>query len=371
MQLQPDGPQPNQRIARLMAIGGLVFMAILVVIILAVLGSRRILFLRAIVTPLSTKPATTLPTNTPTFAPTATPTQTPSPTPTFTPTPVGDIHLFALPNGKTVTMVRVPAGTFLMGSTAADGLAIDDERPQRMVTLDTYFIDQREVTNEQFTDFVATTGYQTIAELSGRGRVCFAGSCQEVGGATWQHPQGPTSTLDGLDQHPVVQVAWPDANAYCQWRNATLPTEAQWEKAARGPNAFAYPWGKQFIGQNLNFCDANCTSSWADLAINDGFVLTAPAGSYPNGVSLYGPLDMVGNVREWVADWYGVYGSELTNPAGAPNGEERVVRGGSWFSGSNLTRAAGRNFDLPNNQSNDIGFRCVIGPGSPAYPPNP
>lgn len=362
-------PQPNQRIAWLVVIGGLLLMAVLVIAILGVLRSRRIpsvADLPASATPWPTQTATLTPT--PSLTPTFIPTVTPSPTPTFTPTPVGDLVLFNLPDGATVPMVAIPAGDFLMGSTAADLMAIDDEKPQQRVTLDRYYIDQLEVTNAQFAAFVASTGYQTTAELAGRGRVCLANGCQESAGATWQHPQGPASTLDSFAQHPVVQVSWLDGDAYCHWRNATLPTEAQWEKAARGPNATIYPWGNAFVGQNLNFCDVNCLANWADPTVNDGFAFTAPAGSYLNGVSLYGPLDMAGNVREWVADWYGVYG----NPAGTPpTAEERVIRGGSWFNGSNLVRSAGRNFAPPNQQSNEIGFRCVIGPDSPLYPANP
>lgn len=361
-------PQPNQRTTWFIAIGGLLLMVMLVIIILAVLRSRRIsapVDLPAATTPQPTQITRFTPT--PSLTPTFTPTATPSPTATFTPTPVGDIYLFTLPDGKTVPMVMIPAGDFLMGSTDADSMAIDDEKPQQRLTLDTYFIDQLEVTNAQFAAFVTNVGYQTTAELAGRGRVCLANGCQESVGATWHHPQGPASTLDGLAQHPVVQVSWLDANAYCQWRNAALPTEAQWEKAARGPNATSYPWGNGFVGQNLNFCDVNCLANWADLSLNDGFALTAPVGSYPNGVGLYGPLDMAGNVREWVADWYGVYG----NPAGTTTAEERVIRGGSWFNGSNLVRSAGRNFAPPNQQSNEIGFRCVIDQTSPLYPPPP
>ena len=141
-------------------------------------------------------------------------------------------------------MVLVPAGSFLMGSEAGD----DEESPVHTVTLDDYYIDTTEVTNDQFAAFVDDTGYITDADRSGSSHICDPSRddsmCTEVNGVDWEHPTGPDSTLAGLGRHPVIYMSWNDANAHCKWRGDRLPTEAEWEKAARGDDERVYPWDR-------------------------------------------------------------------------------------------------------------------------------
>jgi len=261
--------------------------------------------------------------------------------------------------------VFVPAGEFLMGSANSDGDASDGEKPQHTVYLDAYWIDQTEVTNAQFDRFVQATGYQTDAEKVGSGYVLdpTTEKWYDTSDANWQHPRGPGSNRSGLDNHPVVQVSWNDAQAYCNWVGAQLPTEAQWEKAARGDNGQRYPWGDNDVAGNLlNFADRNLDVSWADTNVNDGYQFTAPVGSYPEGASPYGALDMAGNVWEWVADWYDetyYQNSPTTKPTGPGNGEYRVLRGGSWDNKAVDVRAANRNWLTPDYRDDGDGFRCV------------
>jgi formylglycine-generating enzyme required for sulfatase activity len=198
--------------------------------------------------------------------------------------------------------VFVPGGDFAMGS---DTSTYANERPVHTVTLDSFWIDQTEVTNAMFGAFVAQTGYQTDAETTGASSVYNPDTDKNelVPGTDWQHPLGPGSSLADLAQHPVVHVSWNDAQAYCQWAGRRLPTEAEWEKAARGTDGWTYPWGNDFDGTRLNFADVTLGAFWGDSNFDDGFQLTAPVGNYPAGASPYGALDMSGNVWEWVNDW--------------------------------------------------------------------
>jgi formylglycine-generating enzyme required for sulfatase activity len=235
-----------------------------------------------------------------------------------------------------------------------------DEKPHT-VTLDAFWIDRTEVTNAMFERFAADTHYQTDAEKGGNGWVynTSSGQWENTSGANWQHPQGPSSSLSGLDDHPVVQVSWNDATAYCKWAGRRLPTEAEWEKAARGTDGRTYPWGNaapdcsraNYYGKNSDrdFCVGNTTK----------------VGSYPTGASPYGALDMAGNVLEWVADWYNesyYSASPSENPQGPSTGDYRVLRGGAWNGDTTVVRSALRLSDDPDFRDNGNGFRCSRSP---------
>jgi formylglycine-generating enzyme required for sulfatase activity len=232
-------------------------------------------------------------------------------------------------------MVLVPSGEFLMGSIESDRIASDDEKPQNRIYLDTFWIDKTEITNAQYQQCVR------------------AGICT---------PPRAQATVFRADLLPVVGVNWEQAHAYCEWVGGQLPTEAEWEKAARGADGRLYPWGNEFDRKRLNYCDVNCPADWRDSTASDGYRYTAPVGSYPAGASPYGALDMSGNVWEWTADWYDpeTY-AHLTdqNPTGPTYGLQRVIRGGSWFyKGKNL-RAVNRHKDVPTFSYDNIGFRCA------------
>ena len=235
-------------------------------------------------------------------------------------------------------MVFVPAGEFSMGSDEGD----DDEKPVHDVYLDAYWIDRTEVTNAQYRAFVEETGHRTPTECD------------------WGEP---TYGQGGMESHPVVCVSWEDATAYCQWAGGRLPTEAEWEKAARGTDGREYPWGDTFDGTKLNYCDANCELEHKDTGFDDGYVRTAPVGSFPEGVSPYGVLDLAGNVWEWVADWFAADyygGSPERNPTGPEAGDFRVARGGSWNHDSLGGRSALRFRDDPDLRFDEVGFRCGL-----------
>ena len=259
-----------------------------------------------------------------------------------------------------MTVLFVPAGEFLMGSSDSDSEAAEEEMPQRLVYLDSYWIDQTEVTSTMFARFVAKSGYRTDAEQKGNALV----SWKAVAGADWQHPVGPTSPLDGRESHPVSQVSWNDAAAYCSWVGRRLPTEAEWEKAARGSDGRRYPWGNGSVdGHLVNFADESLSEDWADESVNDGYQYTSPVGSYDLGVSPHGAFDMAGNLWEWTADWYdsGYYNNAPSrNPPGPISGEQRVLRGGSWYNGVRYLRTAARMGIVPREASLDFGFRCAV-----------
>jgi formylglycine-generating enzyme required for sulfatase activity len=317
------------------------------------------------------------------------PTSTITPSPTWTPTvSIPITRTIEITGGVKVQMVYVPAGKFLRGTSdeEVEKYAQDygwgrgwfsDEQPQKLITLDAFWIDVTEVTNEQFEQFVQATGYETgIGNIWNKDSEKFEPD-PKVG---WRNPRGTNNNyLSGKADHPVAMVSWEDAQAYCHWRGARLPTEAEWEKAAgwdyeRGRKRI-WPWGNDPptptdppAKQKLNYCDAECEANWKDSKINDGFKTTAPVGSFsPQGDSPYGVLDMSGNVWEWVADYYdeGYYEvSPAENPLG-PDADtgRRVLRGSSWFQGyGEWGRAASRFSAKPNIRNFDIGFRCAQSP---------
>jgi formylglycine-generating enzyme required for sulfatase activity len=234
-------------------------------------------------------------------------------------------------------MVYVPAGEFQMGSTEKDLHA----QSVHTVVLDDFWIDQTEVTNGQYRQCVAAGACDWPAENRSYTRNWYYGN-------------------SSYDNYPVVFVNWHQAMAYCEWMEARLPTEAEWEFAARGSEGRVYPWGDEFDGTRLNYCDANCGFVEADETADDGYTDTAPGGSYPDGASWCGALDMVGNVTEWVADWYWIYGPERqVNPTGPSFGDYRVQRGSSWGQGAGSAPSAKRMWGIPVLQNHFTGFRCA------------
>jgi len=226
-----------------------------------------------------------------------------------------------------MVMNYVPEGEFLMGSS--DIYNVNDEQPQHTVYLDAYWIDHTEITNEMY-------------------RKCF------TDGGCLQPNDDEFSTLEltynnsAYNNYPVVNVRWDQARAYCEWAGRQLPTEAQWEKAAKGTDDQLYPWLLRGPDPTL----ANYEGVRGE---------TAEVGAFPQGASPFGAMDMAGNVWEWVADWYGFYFSGIeTNPTGPTAGSEKIIRGGSWnFNESNL-RTTNRQPIVPNEYNYGIGFRCVL-----------
>jgi serine/threonine-protein kinase len=300
-----------------------------------------------------------------------------TPTATNTPKPrAGDTRVS--PKDAAV-MVYVPAGEFQMGSTEAeiqdvvencisDKFKRDDcegwyrdEQPMHTVALDAFWLDQTEVSVNQFHEFVTVTGYKTEAEQEGWGQAWTGEAWEKVEGADWQQPNGPDS--QAKDKHPVVQVSWNDAVTYCTWAGKRLPTEAEWEYAARGPERQVYPWGNLFDCTRGNFDDETKLDSYMVPGGKgcDGYDQTAPVGSFPRGVSWVGALDMAGNVWEWVADRYGDYpAGQRENPTGPKTGEYRVIRGGGWNNLARFVRSANRDWYSPSGRNGNVGFRCAI-----------
>ncbi|MBI4725791.1 formylglycine-generating enzyme family protein [candidate division TA06 bacterium] len=247
-------------------------------------------------------------------------------------------------------LIEIPAGSFIMGSND-----YDDEKPIHTVYLDKYYIGKYEVTVGQFRKFVNATGYKTDAEKSGGAYVYTGGSWQQKADANWKNPY-----FSQNDNSPVVCVSWNDAKAYCDWAGLRLPTEAEWEKAARGTDGRSYPWGNGWDGNKCNH--GKVSSPYTDAS--DGYEYTSPVGSFSSGVSPYGAYDMAGNVWEWCSDWYGenYYGSSPSNnPTGPSSGDSRVLRGGSFGSYANdsVCRVAARIYNLPDYRTNYYGFRIA------------
>ena len=275
---------------------------------------------------------------TPTPEPTARPTSTPTSIPMSPDEPAAGDPMTRSKDG--MEMVYVPAGAFEMGSD--DGA--DDEQPVHKVTLDGYWIDRTEVTNAQYQVFVSAKGHRAPTRCD------------------WGEP---TYEDGNKSDHPVVCVSWDDASAYCEWAGGRLPTEAEWEKAARGTDGRVYPWGNEFDCAKGNFDDETTLDEYVvpGGVDCDGYERTAPVGSYAAGASPYGALDMAGNVWEWVGDWYGAYpGADQENPTGPATGEYRVLRGGSWSDNYPYAlRGADRNVWRPGDTSYYLGFRCARG----------
>lgn len=281
---------------------------------------------------------------------------------TLIPIPVpmaGVSRIVRLPGEVNIQQVFVPAGEFLMGSND-DPFAKGNESPQHVVYVDSFWLDKTEVSNAQFAAFVEDTGFRTTAEQTGTGRVRVETGWITVEGVNWRNPADPDDKV--IQEWPVVQVSWDDAEAYCGWAGGRLPTEAEWEYAARGSIGQRYSWGENFNGEKVNYCDHNCPLSWADNNVDDGYGTIAPVDSFPNGVSWIGAYNLIGNVWEWTYDWYanGYYAtSPYANPTGPPTGDFRVLRGGAWYNLSETMRPAERGYDRPSDHDNGAGFRCA------------
>ena len=245
-------------------------------------------------------------------------------------------------------MILIPAGEFTMGSERRG----PDEKPAHKVYLDAYYIGKYEVTNEEYYKFWEATGKHTPENFSDkRSRVESQSSTVEF----------QSSTFDGIGtwperalkfpRHPVVGVSWHDAVAYAEWVGMRLPTEAEWEKAARGRTDRLWPWGNSLRPY---------ANTWNG---KDGYDNgTAPVGSYHNGKSYYGVMDMAGNVWEWTSDWYSdtyYFHSPKRNPTGADTGSWRVIRGGAWTDSINRCTTTFRFYFYPSLKTSFIGFRLA------------
>jgi formylglycine-generating enzyme required for sulfatase activity len=303
-------------------------------------------------------------------------------------------------------MVWIPGGPFLMGSDRH----YPEERPAHRVTVDGFWMDRAPVTNQRFARFVEATGHVTFAEIAPRAEeypgalpeMLFAGSLvfvkperpvdtrnignwwQWLRGAQWRHPRGMDSTLEGFEQHPVVHVAFADAEAFASWEGKSLPTEAEWEFAARGGlDAAPYAWGDEFLPGERHLANTwQGQFPWQNLG-TDGFEFTSPVGAYPpNG---YGLSDVIGNVWEWTTDWYQPrHPAEVLkacctprNPLG-PKAEDsydpaqpdikiprKVIKGGSHLCAPNYCRRyrpAARFPEPVDTSTSHLGFRCIVRP---------
>ncbi len=262
-------------------------------------------------------------------------------------------------------MVYVPAGAFQMGNDDAGieyGMslcrqysvdaamarascrraAFADEGPAHAVTLSAFWVDLTEATNGRYRQCVTAGACRPPADVASYTRAAYYGAPE-------------------FDAYPVVWVTQQQAAEYCAWAGGRLPTEAEWEYAARGPAALRYPWGNDFDGARLNYCAADCAAAPNDASFSDGYPETAPVGVFPAGVSWCGALDLGGNVREWVADWYGASAATpQTDPPGPASGESRISRGGAWMDTPDDARSANRGANTPDYTRDKVGFRCAV-----------
>ncbi len=255
-------------------------------------------------------------------------------------------------------MQFIPGGVFWMGANDDDAEA--HERPCHQVDVGAFYIDRFLVTNERFARFCDATGYRSTGERLGFGEVFKDGAWGPLRGASWRHPLGPGSTIDDKGKHPVVLVTTEDATEYCAWRSKVerrefrLPTEAEWEKAARGTDQRRYPWGNEAVDEGGTIR--------ARYRV-DVPECTAPVGAHPSGASFYGVHDMAGNAWEWCLDAFEptYYQRAPFRDAGGPLSlnSESTFRGGSWIFPAHALRATGRHSNNMMRPSSGIGFRTV------------
>ncbi len=275
--------------------------------------------------------------------------------------------------------LHLPGGAFEMGTDGPWAYPVDGEGPVHTVTLAPFSIDATAVTNAEFGEFVAATGHRTAAEEYGWSfvfggllpddfeetrAVASAQWWRQVLGSTWRTPEGPQSNIDDRSDHPVIHVSWLDASAYALWAGKRLPTEAEWEYAARGGlEGRLFPWGNDLEpdgGHRMNVWQGTFPTQ---NTLADGHLGTAPVTAYePNGYGLY---NMTGNVWEWCSDWYdpGYYAhSPRENPGGPESGTHHVMRGGSYLCHASYCRryrVGARSANEPDSTTGNLGFRCA------------
>lgn len=310
-------------------------------------------------------------------------------------------------------MVWIPGGEFKQGAVPSDDMALEHEKPAHRVKVDGFFMDKTEVTNAEFKKFVDETGYITVAEreidwnemkkqlppgtpkppdsILQPGSLVFKKTKSSVPnlydysqwwewkiGANWKHPYGPDSNIEGKDNYPVVHIAYEDAEAYCKWAGRRLPTEAEWEFAARGGNpSVRFTWGNDIdkLSQRANTWEGEFPTSNTEA---DGYEGIAPVKSYPPNP--YGLYDMAGNVWEYTQDWYNANYYEallreglVKNPQGAdkpfnpnmPQAREKVIKGGSFLCNASYCgsfRISARMANSMDSSQEHVGFRTVLSP---------
>ena len=280
--------------------------------------------------------------------------------------------------GSTSGMRKLDGGPFLMGTETDKGFPQDGEGPVRQVTLDPFYIDITPVTNAQFAEFVRVTRYQTEAERYGwsfvfRGHLSAEQIEQTVAsvpwwckidGANWSHPEGPDTSIAQRDELPVTHISWNDAAAYAEWAGKRLPTEAEWEYAARGGREQqTFPWGNELTPEGRFLCNTYQGEFPEHDTGDDGYTGPCPVRAFP--ANDYGLYSMIGNVWEWTADWFHPTYHVLAtrkNPVGPRQGSARVMRGGSYLcheSYCNRYRNAARTSNTPDSSTTNLGFRCV------------
>jgi sulfatase modifying factor 1 len=281
--------------------------------------------------------------------------------------------------GSTSGMVRLEGGEFLMGTDDPIGFADDGEGPVRAVALRPFWIDTVAVSNARFAKFVDATGYVTEAERYGWSFV-FGGLLpddfpptrgaaqapwwRQVFGASWRYPEGPLSSIEDRMDHPVVHISWTDAASYCAWAGMRLPTEAEWEYAARGGlEQRRYAWGDELKPDGQWRCNIWQGTFPSHNTLEDGYLGTAPVDAFePNGYGLY---NVSGTVWEWCSDWFhsGFHAhGPRDNPTGPPSGQAKVMRGGSYLchdSYCNRYRVAARSSNTHDSSTGNTGFRCT------------
>jgi len=281
-------------------------------------------------------------------------------------------------SGSTADMIKLDGGRFLMGTESQEGFPADGEGPVREVTLDPFYMDTYPVTNRQFAEFVRATEYRTEAERFDWSFVFHTHIPRElvedtvrgvtwwckVRGACWRRPEGPGSNVDSRPEYPVTHVSWNDAIEYCRWVGKRLPTEAEWEFAARGGLAQkTYPWGDELTPGGRHLCNIWQGDFPNTDTAEDGYSAPAPVNSYPP--NRYGFYTITGNAWEWCSDWFHpAYHVTATrsNPVGPPEGAAKVMKGGSYLchkSYCNRYRVAARTSNTADSSTTNISFRCV------------